>query len=291
MIRDSSFSGLTFSASEFRFADLTPGVYAVVARSQDGSWAAANVRLVDSDIKDLRLVLEPAMSLSGRIVFDGSPNAPAANVTAIRVSLVPLPLDPTVLRAAGVAAGPVIGLPPPAPVTQAADGSFSIADILPGQFALEVGGADAPGLSRWWPKSAIAGGRDLLDLPLRFGTDLRTLEDVVLTMSDRPAELTGRLQTAAGAPASGYAVVLFSADRGHWFAGARRSRAVRPATDGTFVIGELPAGVYFLAALTDAEPGMWDQPAFLDQVARAALRVTIADGARVRQDVQIAGAQ
>ena len=290
LVRTFSVSGTNFSISDFRFTDLTPGLYAVAARNQQGDWAAANVRVTDSDIRDLRLVLEPAMSLSGRLVFEGSPDAPAANAGAMRVSLVPLPLDPAVLRAAGVAAGPVIGLPPPAPVTPAADGTFSIADILPGRFALEVSSAaDAPGLSRWWPKSATAAGRDLLDLPLRFGTDLRTLEDVVLTMSDRPAELAGRLQTAAGAPASDFAVVLFSADRAHWFAGARRSRAVRPATDGTFVIGGLPAGEYFLAALTDAEAGVWDQPSFLDQVARAALRVTIGDGASVRQDVQIAG--
>jgi protocatechuate 3,4-dioxygenase beta subunit len=270
---------------EFSFSGLPPGTYLLTARERD-AWAVTNVVVRDGDIKDLRLPLQPSMALSGGVVFEGSASAPPADPAAVRLGLelsgVPAHTP------AGATPGRLLGISAPEPVAPDGDGRFSISGILPGTYALSATSSAFAAGRTWWPRSATSGGRDLLDMPLRFGTELRTVDDVVLTLSDRPGELTGRLLTAAGAPAPEYSVILFSADRAHWFPGARRTRAVRPATDGTFLIGELPAGEYFLAALTDAEPGVWDQAAFLEQIARAALGVSIGDGARVRQDLQIA---
>jgi hypothetical protein len=100
--------------------------------------------------------------------------------------------------------------------------------------------------------------------------------------------LTGRLQTAAGQPAPEHFVIVFSADRAHWFPGARRTRAVRPGTDGMFAVTELPAGRYLVAAVTDVEADDWQRAAFLEQLAPASVSVTVADGETARQDLQIA---
>jgi hypothetical protein len=275
--------GRIWSALHFSRPGLTPGTYLLTATKNDGFWAAANVVVRDADVKDLRLVLQPPMSLAGRVVFEGGSTTPA-DPTSITIGL------ERVLQPSSVSTSPLLGVRDPPPAAVSADGTFALTAILPGTYVLRVAdAASPPGRPRWWLESAMAGGRDLLDMPLEFGTRLHGVNDVVLRFSDRPAELSGRLLTTAGAPALDYAVVLVSADRAHWFAGARRSRAGRPATDGTFVISGLPAGNYWLAALTDAVPGVWDQPVFLDQVAAGALRVTIAVGAHVRQDVQIAG--
>jgi hypothetical protein len=288
-LRRSTVAGVLV-ADALNFTDVTPGLYVVTARAFRGAWAATNVRVTDSPIKDLRLVMQPPMSLSGRLVFDGSPNAPAANAASMRVGLAPLPLEPAIVRAAGSGAGPVIGLPPPPPVTAAADGTFSIGEILPGQFAIEVSGVTgAPGLGGWWLESALADGRDLLDQPLDFGGALREINDVVLTLTDRRTELTGRLQTADGQPMPDYHVIVFSPDRAHWFSGARRTRAVRPATDGVFSVAELPAGAYLVAALTDLPADDYQRAAFLEQLAPHAVRVAVRAGETTRQDLQIAG--
>ena len=110
-------------------------------------------------------------------------------------------------------------------------------------------------------------GRDLLDTPIE-GPDINW-RGVTLTLSDKRTELSGTLQVGAGQPAD-YYVVVFSADRTNWRVGARRSMSAKPGTDGRFVFTDLPAGEYYVAALTDLDPIDWQTPAFLEQVSRRA---------------------
>jgi hypothetical protein len=53
------------------------------------------------------------------------------------------------------------------------------------------------------------------------------------------------------------------------------------------VFTDLPAGEYFIAALTDLDPAEWQDPAFLDQIAPAAIKVTLAEGEKKRTDIRI----
>jgi hypothetical protein len=175
----------------------------------------------------------------------------------------------------------------PRSVASDADGSFRIQTILPGTFSLTVSPPAA--LAGWWLESATAGGRELLDTPLDFGTTLGSVDDAVLTLTNRRTELTGRLQTPAGLPATDYFVIVFSADRAHWFAGARRTRAVRPASDGMFSVEQLPPGRYLVAAVTDVIDGEWQRASFLEQLAAFAVPVAVSAGETTRQDLQIAG--
>ena len=277
------------SSSTFSFPGLVPGRYVVHTRSKDGRWAGADVLITDRDIRDLTLVLEPPMSLEGRIAFATSSASRPPDVATVRVGLErrgpdgkPAPVEASRTGPASVAP-PATELRPVNP-----DGTFVITEIPRGRFALT---AVMPFVSgpTWWLATALAAGRDLLDMPLNFGTDLRSLTDVVLTFSDRPTGLTGRLQTPAGGPATDYFVIVFSADRAHWFPGARRTRAVRPATDGVYSVSELPAGAYLVAAVTDAYPDEWQRADFLSQLASFAVPVTVRAGETARQDLQIVG--
>ena len=131
----------------------------------------------------------------------------------------------------------------------------------------------------------IADGRDLLDTTLD-GPAI-ALSNVVVTLTDKRTEITGALQSASGQPVSDYYVVAFSTERANWRHGSRRSVSARPATNGRFMIADLPAGEYFLAALTDLDPLEWQTTDFLEQVAPAAVRVRIADGEKKVQDLRI----
>jgi hypothetical protein len=83
-------------------------------------------------------------------------------------------------------------------------------------------------------------------------------------------------------------VVVFSADRVFWTSQSRRTQSTRPADDGRFILKNLPAGDYFVAALADADDLQWSDPRVLAELATAGVRVTIVDGQRTVQDLRIA---
>jgi hypothetical protein len=140
---------------------------------------------------------------------------------------------------------------------------------------------------RWWLRSAIAGGRDLLDGPIEVGAGTR-IGNIVVTLTDRHTEIGGVLQSATGIPAPEYYVVVFPADRALWMPDSRRIRSTRPATDGTFSFADLPPGAYLLAALTDVEPDEWTRVEFLQELVPVAVKVALGEGEKRRQDLRIA---
>ena len=98
-------------------------------------------------------------------------------------------------------------------------------------------------------------------------------------LSRRLAEVTGTLFDAAGRPTPDYFVVVFSTNRDHWIEGSRRvPPPVRPSTNGTYKVATLPAGSYYLAALTDVDPEELFDRAFLEQVAAGAMTITLSEG-------------
>ena len=83
-------------------------------------------------------------------------------------------------------------------------------------------------------------------------------------------------------------VLVFSADTRHWFGGSRRTRAVRPGSDGRYAVSDLPAGDYLVAALGDYEPTQLGDPKFLERVTQVAIKVTVAEGGKTQLDLKIA---
>jgi hypothetical protein len=138
----------------------------------------------------------------------------------------------------------------------------------------------------WILQSAVVNGQDVLDVPVEISPGT-TISDAVLTFSDSHSELTGTLQTSAGTPAPDYFIVAFSQTRTYWTPQSRRLKSVRPGTDGRFTIRDLPAGDYFIAALTDVDPDEWQTPAFLDQLVPVAIKISIMSGGRVIQDIRV----
>ena len=229
-------------------------------------WAQADVTVVDRDIADVRVMLQPGRSVSGRVAMDGG--ARALDLSKVRVRVVP-------------AGATSISMPLPRVPTDA-QGHFSIAGIPPGRYRFTVDGAGA-GLTL---RSALVGGRDALDFPFEVepGGDVA---GAVLTVSDRTTDLSGTLSDAAGQPTSDYMVVVFAADPRYWTPTSRRIVAMRPSSDGRYAFRDLPAGEYRLAALTDAEPGQWFDPRVLHELVGASIPARLTDGERHTQDVRV----
>jgi hypothetical protein len=82
-------------------------------------------------------------------------------------------------------------------------------------------------------------------------------------------------------------VIVFPADGSLRQSGSRRIAIVRPASDGTFSVKNLPGGAYRLAALTDVDETDAADPAFLASLDSASVPITITDGQVTRQDLRL----
>jgi hypothetical protein len=207
--------------------------------------------------------------VSGRIAFRGEAAPP--DLAKLQITLVPLPSI----------TGAAIGTPP---ITPKADGTFRLADLAPGKYRLQMTGGGA-----WSLRSAVLNDRDVLDAPLEIPPG-SNIDNLTITLIDRPSEVTGTLFDQLGRPAPEFAVVVFSTDRTQWTSAPRRlSGVVRLASDGRFSVIGLPPGEYYLAVLTDADPSQLADHSFLEQLASSAIRLTLAEGERKVQDVKMAG--
>jgi hypothetical protein len=168
----------------------------------------------------------------------------------------------------------------------ATDGTFRGDGVGPGRYRLTV---LPPSGNVWTVRSGACGERDILDAPFEIVSG-RNVDDCVFTLTDRPTELTGTLQDVSGRPAPDYFIVVFATDRARWVPQSRWIAQTRPSTDGAFTVKGLPAGEYYVAAVTDVQPGEWFSPSFLEPMATPdALKVVLVDGQRTVQNLRIAG--
>jgi hypothetical protein len=272
----------------FTVTGLTPGVYTLTTRPRatggqrggGGATAASiaeffaieQITLSGADV-NVTLTLRPGVVVSGRLAFESESAKPPADLTRVRVMLTPVV----------VGNGAALGVPPAIVETS---GEFTFRGVAPGQYRITT--ASVPGSapsSAWQPKSAMAGTRDALDLP--FDVQSSDVSGLVITFTDKPAELSGVLQDPNGKPAPGYWVIVFARDRAFWTPQSRRVLATRPGSDGRFVFQNVPDGEYGIIALTDVAQDEWRDPAFLATLAPSAAPVTIGAGEKKVQDLRI----
>jgi hypothetical protein len=248
-------------------------------------WAVADVSASGADIQGLALTLEPRVTVSGRIAFDGT-TEPPQDLSQFRVFMA-IPQLLTLRPGQGLSSSQFLQMPSPVQVRP--DGTFEIAGLLPDTFKLNIVG---PGIGPggWRPATALAGGTDWLDGLVTLAPRT-TVSNLVLTLTDRHSELTGTLESSDGQPVSDVFVIAFSSTRAHWGLGSRRVQAVRPAIDGQYAIADLPPGEYFLSALSDVDQDEWLDPAFLETLVPSSLRITIGDGEKKVQNLRLGAAR
>ena len=234
-------------------------------------WAMADVNVSGTD-QSVTLMLQPGMSVSGRIVFDGTTLQPPASMATLRVSM---PAAQTTSVTLGVT-----------PTTANADGTFTLTGAAPGFYKLTSTPPIAP--AGWMLRSTIVDGVDSLDVPFEVKPN-QSIDGAVLTFTDHPTELSGMLQTPTGVPTSDYFIIVFAADKKFWTPASRRTVMARPGTTGRYMLRNLPPGEYCVAAVTDVELNAWFDPAFLQQLVSASTRVTLAEGEKKPLDLKIGG--
>jgi uncharacterized protein (DUF2141 family) len=266
----------------FVFGRVPPGSFTISARAfpaaarsgaipaQTHLWGETGIVVGGDDIAGISIDLQPAISISGRVEFEGgAPPAPGA---------MPLRVPLTAIAAGG-------GVSPPLPSVLFNGTTFSINGVVPGiyTFPSPPRGIRAP-IGRWWLKSVVVNGRELLD----EGLDLRqSAADGVITFSDRASEVSGVVRAADGTPFTDGFVVVFARHKSAWFHGSRRVAGARPTADGRYVVKNLPPGEYLVAVSEDLEANEWFDPDVLGALAPTASPVSLRDLEIRRHDLEL----
>ena len=169
----------TLGPGRFRYTNVTAGRYTVTAKrpGPPAFWAKAEVDVERRDVTGLELRLQPALSISGRVVFDGK----TLRATGMDVRAGHVVVTDRLRRREGqsdeLRSGHVDGGHRRRGRRVARTGSFP-ATMWPRAFI--TGNAPATG---WWLRSAMISGVDAVDVPATI--DGSTTGSIVFTFSDR----------------------------------------------------------------------------------------------------------
>lgn len=252
----------------FTFTGVAPGRYDVIALGENGGFRGrSEAYVVSRSDSALVLQLQPGATIAGRLVFQTTTGQPV-DPTLVRLSLTGATRADFPYRASPVKP----------------DGTFTWTAVPAGNYRLGV--TTAPNLQPGWrAKSATVGGQELLDGILDVGAVGNS--EIVITLTDARSAITGTLQGPDGTPVNDYSVLVFSADRTFWRPMSRRTQIVRPNSSGVYSLRDLPEGDYLIVALADVEAGQWHSADFLAELAPFAIKVSLADGEKRKQDIRI----
>lgn len=240
-------------------------------------WAAVPLTVGDEGVRDLALTLNHGARFKGRLEWDGTARQPTpARITQIRVAVEP---------ATGWLGGAVSALGTGHQTLAArvdTSGQITSYEVIPGRYLVTVGNLPAG----WTLKSATIDGIDASVHPFDLAS---TVDNLVVTLTDHPSELTGTVRTAQGASDPTADVVIFPADTKTWLetgTGTRILRQARVSRDGTYRVIGLPPGDYYLAAIPDELSTNWSEAKSLENLARLASRFQMTDGGKLSHDLQ-----
>jgi uncharacterized protein (DUF2141 family) len=271
----------TPSPVSFSATGVPPGRYAIEVRSRKPvnrgestvtRWGELQIVVDGRDQKNLLIAMQDGVAVSGQVRFDPASVGAPSDLGLIGVRLISRDPNNGDVGPAGATARAVTD----------SSGRFTIVGVAPGIFTVSV-----PSWSGWSAKSAMtASGRDALDfgLQVKVGEPANGL-DLVLT--NRTTTVRGTVRDSSGRTSAAGTVIAFAEDEQYWLPQSRRIQAVRPGTDGTYSIRELPAGDYLIAAVADIETGEWYDPAVLQRLRATATRLKLADGELKSQDLRV----
>jgi uncharacterized protein (DUF2141 family) len=236
-------------------------------------WAQVALAVGGEDLTNVIVPLAAGPRMSGRVEFDGAePPPPPSAIAGLRISL-----DPADGSRGARGLSFETGHPDES-------GRFLTYGVPPGRYVVNVAGIAFPG---WFFKGARYQGRDITDTPIELTADL---SGVVLTFTDKPSTLAGIVRTK-GTPEPAGLVLAFPVDADSWSssgANARRLRVARADKSGAYSFPNLPAGDYYVAAVTDDTVDDWWDPALLRVLSRVARQIRLGDGEQRREELETA---
>lgn len=265
---------------QFSIPNQIPNTYVLVARTTRADnplTGLTTIEVTETDVVGVQVGLRPPLTLTGRVVATGTSRAPSLAGHQLR-------FEPTSAFLSGTA------VPQVSPTS--ATGEFRITNLHPGRFTLAgTPYLGATGGALWGLESVRVDGTDVTDRFLDIHADAPPTE-IVVTFTDQWQDISGRVSNTNDEGVSDYTMLVFPVDEQFWLYNSRRVVTAQPNDDGRYQLGGpgpalLPPGEYYLAAVTDVSRDEQYDPAFLQSLIPAALRITLAPGQRVTQHIRV----
>jgi protocatechuate 3,4-dioxygenase beta subunit len=270
----------------FEFPDVPPGDYVVqvdgrlarlhlvrggnvigleTSRVSQTGFGTQPVTVGDADVGPLTIRTMPGSTVAGRIVQEG-PGPPAANA-AFTLNAVTADTD----------LGPAM----PAGIRPDGFGTFEVSGLVGPMRFLP---ANVP--TGWWLKSVMIDGVNAADMPVTFGSQQESKRNVEIVFSSVPTGISGRVRERGQDALTGAAVIAFSVDPSHWYAGSRHLKR-STSIDGRFNVPSLPPGDYYVVAADSIDAAQWQEPDVLQRLMPLATFVTVREGPPVSMDLDV----
>ena len=256
---------------------LLPGAYAlqvvpeaVVFDARDnllGLSGRMEITVTDSNLERVAFAVGPGVEVSGVFKLEGGDWS-------------------SLFSQAASAIRPVVGLTPEEGANQGGppmkaedDGTFQLRPHAAGTYLLDIAGLPVG----TYVKSVRYGMQDVTRSPLRLAASGDRLE---ILLSAKAATVTGVLRDDDGRAMAGVLVTAWPKTPNPGTA-SRGIRSVYTDQNGTFMIGGLASGDYYVAAWDEIEAGLAQAPEFLGKFTNQAAAVKLEEGSRMSANVKM----
>jgi hypothetical protein len=231
-------------------------------QTNDTHTARQPLSVSGESVNGVSVQLRPNVRLSGRVVIESG----AFVLSGASGGGAPPPPNGPV-RAEPANGDLTLGLP--GGMFDSTRGTFYVEGLQPGEYTIWFMGLPMI-------KTITVGGDDYTTRPINT-TNGGRYDDVVVTVTDKVATISGTARSADGAlvPA---AVLYFPTDRAQWSRYGLRPLRVGAApvsSTGTYKV-DVPAGEYFVLAVPAAQTRLWQDSKRLEAAATLATRVRVA---------------
>jgi protocatechuate 3,4-dioxygenase beta subunit len=235
-------------------------------------FADVPITVGSANVSNVAVTLQRGARLSGKVVFEGATPPTTAEIQRTAVVLKPL-----------TGALPTSSIQPDTGPRLDAAGAFQLLGHPPGRYHVDVTTPSAA----WSVASIRLGGIDAAGQSFALGTT--DVDEVVVTMTDKPMVLSGSVRPAdsAGSPES--TVLVFPADFAGWIASgmsSRRTGTAQVSASGSYAIRVPLPGDYIVVAVP-AEITASLEPDFLKGIAPQGVRVSLGAGESKTQGLTV----
>jgi Carboxypeptidase regulatory-like domain len=266
MMRPSSID----ASGNFDIRGITAGSYTLVALMQDRGKSIMTrvpVEVGNSNVENLSITINPALSLSGTVRLDGEG---VASVSTVQVNL--RPRDPI---------GMIPGSSNPTSKVNT-DGSFTLSNVNADHYNVTLSGLP----DGFYVKSVSLGGQDALLAGLNLSSGAAGTIDILL--APNAGQAVGVVQNEQQQPAPGVTVVLIPQEKER----KEQTQYYKTATTdaaGGFTFKNLDPGQYKVYAWKEMESGAYMDPEFVAPVENRGATLTIREGSQESLQVKLIG--
>jgi hypothetical protein len=272
---------------KFQMRNIPPGDYRLIVRQNPvrppnappnvppdlGEFAVVPITLT-TDLDNLLITTAPGITITGQVVYDGTPPAAQLGANGQSQSTVRVSAQMGDPQNSG-------GLPTPPPVVVAQDMTFTMKGLM-GEFLLRANGQGQ------FLKAVQLNGTDITDTPHEF----KAGESVTIVMTTQASTVEGNVTDDKGEPVNTASLLLFSDDKTLWRTNSIHTRRGGADVTGHFRLTGVLPGQYLMIALPQERANALNfgsvDPAVFEQFAKEATAVTVGQNEQRQVDLRLA---